>query len=89
MKHLCLSSTALLKAKLIYGKNGWLNVQGITEMHKNHLWNLYENINSKIWELPGHKSDLFLLNHLELNIQPEHLGEPKVTWWNVLWWRAS
>lgn len=59
-------------------KNDWLDVQGITEMHKNHPWNLHENINSKIWELPSHKSDLFLLSHLQLNIQPQHPGEPRV-----------
>lgn len=56
---------------------------------KNHPWNLYENINSKIWELHSHKCDLFLLSHLQLNIQPQHPGEPKVTWWNVFWGRAS
>lgn len=28
-------------------ENHQLEVQGITEMHKYHIWNLYENINSK------------------------------------------
>lgn len=28
-------------------RNDELDVQGITEMHKYHLWNLSENINSK------------------------------------------